>query len=143
MILTDAQFLPLRIGQNMELPSFYSVFLRNILRHGQRRKPIAAQQPTAPKAATPLSAGVVLLLCGLTPLVSAQVYPTNQLKQDIAGFLAMEYEQLEHERVDISVGTLDPRLRLGSCEHPIAFTIQDPSGLGGNISVNAQCHSGQ
>lgn len=127
----------------MELPSFYSVFLRNILRHGERSKPIAEKQLASPKAVALLGAGVALLLCGFSPLTAAQVYPTNQLKQDIVGFLAMEYEQLEHERIDISVGNLDPRLRLASCEHPIAFTIKDASGLGGNISVNAQCQSGQ
>jgi flagella basal body P-ring formation protein FlgA len=131
----------------MELPSFYSVFLRNILRHCERTKPIAEKQLASHKAAAPLCAGAALLLGMLSLLAAAQVpvqiYPTNQLKQDIAGFLAMEYEQLEHERIDISVGNLDPRLRLGSCEHPIAFTIKDPSGLGGNISVNAQCQTGQ
>lgn len=131
----------------MELPSFYSVFLQNILRHGSCRKPIAEMQLATRKAIAPLSVGVAFLLCSFTSLVSAQapvqVYPTNQLKQDIASFLAMEYEQLEHDRIDISVGNLDPRLRLGSCEQPIAFTIQDPSGLGGNISVRAQCTSGQ
>lgn len=127
----------------MELPSFCSTFLWNILRHGQPGKPINKAHPTSPKAATPLGAWLALLLCSLTPLAYAQVYPTNQLKQDIAGFLAMEYEQLEHERIDISVGNLDPRLRLGSCEFPIAFSIQDPSGLGGNISVNAQCSGSQ
>lgn len=126
----------------MELPSFYSAFGRNILRHEQRAEPIAATQPTSSTAATPLRAGVVLLLCGLSQLVSAQVYPTNQLKQDIAGFLAMEYEQVEHERIDINVSNLDPRLRLGSCEHAIDFTVQDPSGLGGNISVKAECKTG-
>lgn len=131
----------------MELPSFYSAFKWNMLRHDPRRKPMAAMQSSPSTAATPLWVAVALLLCSLSSLasaqVSAQVYPTNQLKQDIASFLAMEYEQLEHERIDISVGTLDPRLRLGSCEFPIAFTIQDPSGLGGNISVNAQCTGSQ
>lgn len=131
----------------MELPSFYRVFLRNILRHRHCKKPISPTQPASPKAATPLGAGLGFLLCSLTPFVSAQVpvqvYATNQLKQDIASFLAMEYEQVEHERIDINVGNLDSRLRLSSCEHPIAFTIQDASGLGGNISVKAQCSSGQ
>jgi flagellar basal body P-ring formation protein FlgA len=137
MILTGTQFLPLRIGQNMELPSFYSVFLRNILRQGQRRKPVTEKLPA------PLGTGVVLLLLSLSPLATAQLYPTNQLKQDIASFLAMEYEQVEHERIDVSVGNLDPRLKLSNCEHPIDYTIQDQTGLGGNINVKAQCKTGQ
>ncbi|HSC66951.1 MAG TPA: flagellar basal body P-ring formation chaperone FlgA [Cellvibrio sp.] len=116
----------------MELPSFYSVFLRNILRLSARIK-----------AATTLGAGAVFLLSTSAPPAFAQVYPTNLLKQDIAGFLAMEYENVEHERLDISVGNLDSRLRLSSCNQALVFTVQDPIGLGGNISVNAQCNSGK
>ena len=127
----------------MELPSFYSVFLRNFLCHGHRSKPVTQKQSPSPKAATLLGAGVVFLLGSLSPHVFAQVYPVNQLKQDIASFLAMEYEQIEHERIDINVGNLDPRLKLSSCEHAIVYTIQDQTGLGGNINVRAQCKTGQ
>jgi flagella basal body P-ring formation protein FlgA len=127
----------------MELPSFYSVFLRNFLDHNRRTKPITEKHSTSPKAATWLGVGVIFLLGSISTLTIAQVYPTNQLKQDIASFLAMEYEQLEHERIDINVGSLDPRLKLASCEHPIVYTIQDQTGLGGNINVRAQCKVGQ
>ena len=127
----------------MELPSIYRLFLRNILRYEQHRKAVDETQLPSSQAVTPLRAGVVLLLCGLSPWALAQTYPTNQLKQDIASFLAMEYEQVEHERIDINVSNLDSRLRLSSCEHPIDYTIQDQSGLGGNISVKAQCKSGK
>ncbi|HSX50364.1 MAG TPA: flagellar basal body P-ring formation chaperone FlgA [Cellvibrio sp.] len=127
----------------MELPSFYSVFLRNFLCHARRNKPVTEKRSPSPKAATRLGAGAILLLGSISPLVLAQVYPTNQLKQDIASFLAMEYEQLEHERIDINVGNLDPRLRLPGCEHPIEYTINDQTGLGGNINVRAQCKTGQ
>lgn len=127
----------------MELPSFYSLFLRNFLCHGRRSKPVIEKRSPSPTAAKRRGAGVILLLGSLSQLVIAQVYPTNQLKQDIASFLAMEYEQVEHERIDVSVGNLDPRLKLSSCEHPIVYTIQDQTGLGGNISVRAQCKVGQ
>lgn len=100
----------------MELPSFYSTFLRNIL---------------------------TILLVSFSSLTWAQVYPVNQLKQDIAGFLAAEYKQVAHQRIDISVSNLDNRLRLAKCDHAPLFTNQDQSGLGGNISVKAQCNSGQ
>src|SRR5215216_1331069 len=104
MIQTGTQFLPLRIGQNMELPSFYSTFLRKFLRHRKSRKSIAKRQLAPVKAAIPRRVGLVFLLCGFTPLASAQVYPLLQLKQDIASFLATEYKQVAHQRIDISVG---------------------------------------
>lgn len=101
----------------MELPSFYKTFLRN--------------------------AGLGLLLCGFSTLVSAQIYALQQLKQDIASFLADEYQQLPHERIDINVSNLDNRLRLAKCPQPVEFINQDQSGFGGNISIKAQCDSGK
>ena len=90
-----------------------------------------------------LNAGLWLLLCCFTPFASAQIYPLHSLKQDIASFLAAEYKQLPHERIDISVGNLDSRLRLSSCTAPVEFINQDQSGLGGNISVKAECNGGK
>jgi flagella basal body P-ring formation protein FlgA len=142
MIKTGTWFLPLRIGQNMELPSFYSTFLRNILRPGNRRKPLAARQSAPVKAAILRNAGLVFLLCNLNSMAAAQAYPLNQLKQDIARFLANDYKKVAHQRIDINVSNLDNRLRLAKCDQPI-FTNQDQSGLGGNISVKAQCTGGQ
>jgi len=127
----------------MELPSFYSAFLRKFLRHSKSGKPIAEKQLAPCYAAILRSAGLAFLLSGLTSLASAQIYPLNQLKQDIAGFLAAEYKQVAHQRVDISVGNLDNRLRLANCDQAVAFTSQDATGLGGNISVKAQCGGSQ
>lgn len=127
----------------MELPSFYSTFLRNILRHAQSRKSMT-EKPLANKTiAIPPHAGLVFLLCSLSSFVSAQVYPVSQLKQDIASFLATEYQQVAHTRIDISVSNLDKRLRLASCTQPVKFINQDQSGTGGNISVKAECNSGK
>jgi flagellar basal body P-ring formation protein FlgA len=122
----------------MELPSFYRSFLRNILRHRQSMKSTTEKKLTS--AAGSPAAGLFFLLCSLASFSSAQIYPVNQLRQDIASFLANEYKQVAHERIDINVGNLDNRLRLASCKQPIEFINQDPSGLGGNISVKAQCH---
>jgi flagella basal body P-ring formation protein FlgA len=127
----------------MELPSFYRTFLRNILRHRQRRKAIAKKQLAATKSTIPPSAGLFFLFCSFTSFATAQIYPANQLKLDIANFLATEYQQVAHERIDISVGNLDNRLRLTNCGSPVEFINQDQSGLGGNISVKAQCDSGK
>lgn len=101
-------------------------------------KPLTSSKPTIP-----LKAGLCLLLCGLTSLASAQLYSVHQLKQDVANFLAAEYQQAPHERIDISVSNLDNRLRLTNCPQPVEFINQDQSGFGGNISVKAQCTSGK
>ncbi len=137
----------------MELPSFYSTFLRNILRRAQSRKsmtekPLANKTIAIPlRAGTPAAgwpaAGLIFLLCSLSSLTSAQVYPVTQLKQDIANFLAAEYQQVAHERIDINVSNLDNRLRLASCAQPVEFINQDQSGVGGNVSVKAACNSGK
>lgn len=127
----------------MELPSFYSTFLRKFLRHSKSGKPITEEQANPVTAAISRRMGLVFLLSSVAPLASAQVYPLNQLKQDIASFLATEYQQVEHARIDINVGNLDNRLRLANCDQPPAFTSQDPTGLGGNISVKAQCSGSQ
>lgn len=110
----------------MELPSFCSTLLRNILR------------PTLGVAA----AWGVLSIC-LPNMAIASGYPLNQLKQDIAHFLAKEYAAAPHQRIDINVSNLDNRLRLASCSPAPRFTLQDSTGNGGNISVKAECKSGK
>ena len=136
----------------MELPSFYRVFLRNILRRPRSKKATVEKRPMPAKPAIRLRAGATavstttglfLLLCSLAPSASAQIYPLSQLKQDIASFLATEYQQVPHERIDISVGNLDKRLRLASCVDAVEFINQDQTGMGGNLSVKAQCNNGK
>lgn len=127
----------------MELPSFYGTFLRNILRHRAGKKSVAVTQLALPGSMILPVAGLFFLFFSFTVSASAPIYPLNQLKQDIASFLATEYKQVAHERIDISVGNLDNRLRLASCAQPVEFINQDQTGLGGNISVKAQCDSGK
>lgn len=127
----------------MELPSFYRTFLRNILRHRQRAEKQLARAKAGSLVAGSPTAGLFFLFCSFTSFASAQIYPVNQLKQDIASFLATEYQQVPHERIDINVGNLDNRLRLANCSSPVEFIPQDTSGLGGNISIKAQCESGK
>lgn len=131
----------------MELPSFYSTFLRNILRHAKARKSMT-EKPLANKThLIPFRLGRRFLLgsCfSLMPAIAwAQAYPLTQLKQDIANFLAAEYQQVDHERIDIKVSNLDNRLRLTNCAQAVEFINQDQTGMGGNISVKAACNSGK
>jgi flagella basal body P-ring formation protein FlgA len=121
----------------MELPSFYKTFAKNILRH-------CAQGLTGvQKSAYPVkiwSLGILLLMLGTSGNAqSAGFYSLLQLKQDLTKALGETYRQVPHERIDISVGNLDSRLRIAQCPTPVEFTPQDPTGLGGNISVKAEC----
>jgi flagellar basal body P-ring formation protein FlgA len=126
----------------MELPSFCSTFLRNILRHVERATTAVAKNQGGKKLFSGFMAANILLLC-LAPCSSAaQNYPLNKLKQDIAAFLMNEYSQTAHENIDISVGNLDSRLRLAVCGEAPSYSLQDQTGLGGNISVKAECKSG-
>lgn len=127
----------------MELPSFYRTFLRNILRHAKARKSMTEKLQVNQINLIPLRAGLTFLMCSLSAFASAQIYPINQLKQDIANFLAAEYRQVAHERIDINVSNLDNRLRLASCAQSVEFINQDQTGFGGNISVKAACNSGK
>jgi flagella basal body P-ring formation protein FlgA len=110
----------------MELPSFCSTLLRNYLR---------------PARGATVAWGILFI--SLPNLAFASIYPLNQLKQDITKFLAKEYSATPHQRIDISVSNLDNRLRLASCIPAPAFTLQDSTGNGGNISVKAECKSGK
>lgn len=124
----------------MELPSFYRTFAKNILRHSAPFLLSVQKHSTSPKI---WSLALGLLAVGTThPALASSIYSHLQLKQDVTGFLAAEYGQVPHERIDINVGNLDNRLRLGQCPAPVEFAAQDQTGLGGNISVKAQCAAG-
>ncbi len=121
----------------MELPSFYRTFAKNILR--QRTSfPVNAQKrlKSLNICAFTLFLGVS---CAWGQSYASGLYSQLQLKQDAANFLAEEYGRTVHERIDINVGNLDDRLRLAQCPTPVKFNAQDQTGLGGNISVKAQC----
>ncbi|WP_062060426.1 flagellar basal body P-ring formation chaperone FlgA [Cellvibrio sp. OA-2007] len=127
----------------MELPSFYRTFLRNIFRHMQSDMPMNKKQPSQIRLANSLKSGLLILLCSLVPFASAEIYPLNDLKQDIVNFLTAEYKQTPHQRIEINVSNLDSRLRLARCTDSMEFINQDHTGLGGNISVKVQCDGGK
>jgi flagella basal body P-ring formation protein FlgA len=126
----------------MELPSFYKTFAKNILR--QCASLIGGAQKRT-HSSNICSLSIALVIGASNGLAQASgIYSHLQLKQDLTKFLAETYSQVPHERerIDINIGNLDSRLRLGQCLAPVEFTAQDQSGLGGNISVKAQCTSG-
>lgn len=109
--------------------------MKNILCHENADLTLAQKQPS--------SFGFWALAIFLAALSGATqaagLYSHLQLKQDLTKALARNYQAVPHERIDISVGNLDSRLRLAQCPVPVEFTPQDPTGLGGNISVKAEC----
>lgn len=124
----------------MELPSFCTNFFSNFLTGGPVNR--AFVQKLARSAAntykTLFGAGFLILFSTAS---AAQTYSTLALKQDVANFLASHYAQEQHERLDIKVGNLDSRLRLERCAEAVAFNLQDSTGLGGSVSVQARCPS--
>lgn len=124
----------------MELPSFSRTFAKNILRH-KAWGFIGAQSPCRSSKFWSVSSALFFLALAATAQASS-FYGHLQLKQDLTKALAEIYNQVPHERIDIQVGNLDSRLRLSQCAVPVEFTPQDPTGLGGNISVKAECASG-
>lgn len=122
----------------MELPSFCSNFFSNFLTGGPVNRAFVQKlaYATANTCKTLFGASFLILL---SSTATAQTYSTLALKQDVANFLASHYQQVEHERLDIKVGNLDSRLRLERCTEALAFNLQDPTGLGGSISVQARC----
>lgn len=122
----------------MELPSFCINFLR-IFSSGTHASEALTHKiaiSSSKKAARLLVTGLLLMTSSLT---AAQSYSPLTLKQEVAKFLANHYGKEQHERLEIKVGNLDNRLRLGSCQKAVKFRLQDPTGLGGNISVQARC----
>lgn len=118
----------------MELPSFYKTFAKNILRLAYL---IWRSRQKGQK---------VLMMCALaqaathvSSATAAEIYNLVQLQQAISQFLAKEYQRIPHQRIDIQMGNVDKRLQLKPCGTPLEFIPQDPSGLGGNISVKVQC----
>lgn len=117
----------------MELPSFYRIFFQ-VIAIPTRERRLSGIRRLFRK-----SLGSAALLGFLTAASGAHAYTLLQLKQDVASFLADEYADPQHDRVEVHVGAVDSRLRIGQCDQPVEMGKQDTSGLGGNITVNVQC----
>jgi len=74
--------------------------------------------------------------------VIAQTNSQNliELRQQAESFLLEEYKSTKNERLEIKLGYWDRRLSLSACQQQISFSLQDPAGIGGNVTVNAQCN---
>lgn len=118
----------------MELPSFYKTFAKNILR---LCRVIWRYEQNDCKVSIICVLALVFTLSSYA--TASGTYGVTQLQQAASQFLAREYQRVPHQKIDIQVGNLDKRLQLKPCATPLEFTPQDPSGLGGNISVKVEC----
>ncbi len=84
-----------------------------------------------------LSAAVALLWAtsaGATPQVDL-----TQLQNQVEAFLHEYYRDANAVRIDITVNSLDRRLRLAPCDNPLTLTINDPAFNGGSQTVHTRC----
>jgi len=119
----------------MELPSFYRTFFYILLPWRKESAGFLGRYS--------LSTVFFIGIMATNHVFSATTHGLLQLKQEVASFLANEYSNAAYERVEINVGNLDQRLKIGTCNQPLHMRAQDNSGLGGNITVNVECTSGR
>lgn len=87
-------------------------------------------------------AGVVFLT--LPPSQASTVrHDLGDLQQQVETFLERHYQQQDVERLEIKVGSLDPRLVLPDCPQPLVMSLNDSSNSGGNLTVQTRCEASQ
>jgi len=67
-----------------------------------------------------------------------KVYTPAQLKSLTASFLADYYAS--NDKVEITLGNLDPRIGQRLCQTPLEFDARDPNDQGGNIHAQINCN---
>lgn len=115
----------------MELPSFYRIFFSANTGRKQKR-PLKMNFKPA----------ILLLAAWILPLGAIAnslppTYSTAKLKAEVAKYLTSQYQN--EQKVEIKLADLNPKLRLPACAKPLAMTLFDPAGNGGNISVQVKC----
>ncbi len=78
--------------------------------------------------------------------LSAEYHDPRQIHDDVKKYLTDYYEEksgdtrFNHQRTDISVNRIDPRLKLFQCDNPLTLSMTDNGNIGGNVSVKTQCN---
>jgi flagellar basal body P-ring formation protein FlgA len=124
----------MRIGQNMNFRSFYSIFFfaRDKDNKGSWRHALRM-----------LACGWLMLTANAQAQANAdsvKIENISQLRQDVVQFLTAEYQSLQADKVEVKVGALDARLRLAACNETLAFNLLDTTGNGGNVNVQVVCN---
>lgn len=61
------------------------------------------------------------------------------IQTQVTDYLQQYYQNPNIERINITVGRLDPRLRLAACQSPLELNHQDVERRGGNLTVHTRC----
>lgn len=113
----------------MNFRSFYRIFFC------ARCLAIISQHKCAKVTAT-----LSIFFIGLGATAQTHVENTEQLREKIVRFLTDEYMVKDVAKVDIKLSNLDNRLQLAACAEHISFRLQDPTQMGGNVSVQVVCN---
>jgi flagellar basal body P-ring formation protein FlgA len=65
----------------------------------------------------------------------------SRVQANLTNLLANEYKGVEPDNLQVKMGPLDSRLRLGLCENEIEQSINSPRPYGNNLSIKVHCPS--
>lgn len=92
--------------------------------------------------------GIALLSLSFTHLIVAAPNTSqtrhdhhlhSQIIQQAENFIKQQIDDKAYSRVEISMGTLDPRLRLEQCSQPLTAKLAPGSRLVGKASIHVKC----
>lgn len=91
---------------------------------------------------------IKLSILFLFVIASSQVMATeavntfhiNSITTEIEEFVYSRFQNQYSGRMEVKVGSLDRRLKLKSCEHPLDYEIPDYMSNGQRVTVKVQCH---
>ncbi|WP_347329500.1 flagellar basal body P-ring formation chaperone FlgA [Marinimicrobium locisalis] len=81
------------------------------------------------------------LVLGAIPLAALSQAPQDLtlVRTQVTDYLQQYYQTADIERVEVTVGRLDPRLRLAACPSPLELSHKDAERRGGNLTVHTRC----
>ncbi len=82
----------------------------------------------------------LVTLMVLSPISYADELETQEsLSQAVTAFLKPKLEALNASRIDIDIGSIDPRLRLKKCAEPHELEQLGNKGLSGKVNIRVRC----
>lgn len=82
-----------------------------------------------------------LLMVANTPSLADELETQESLSQAVTSFIQPQIESLNASRVDIDIGSIDPRLRLKKCPEPHEMEQLGNKGLSGKVNIRVRCPS--
>lgn len=83
--------------------------------------------------------------CVQAQTLSQQAFQsTQEIRQEVKHYLNSQYQKQRHiEKIDITVNSLDPRLKLKQCASPLHISHSEQTQLSGRSTVKVACRNGQ